>query len=62
MSKYDEKQKEYTMKYMNENLEEVRFRVRKGKKSDYQKAAESAGLSLTKFIISAIEEKIERGC
>jgi predicted HicB family RNase H-like nuclease len=60
MSKYNEKQKEYTMKYMNENLEEVRFRVRKGVKADYQKAADKSGLSLTRYIMLALEEKISR--
>jgi uncharacterized protein (DUF1778 family) len=60
MSKYNEKQKEYVMNYMKENLDEIKFRVPKGKKEDYRNAAESHGMKLTPFIIEAIEEKISR--
>ncbi|HIR89087.1 MAG TPA: hypothetical protein IAC96_09075 [Candidatus Fimimorpha faecalis] len=59
MSGYNEKQKEYTMKYMKNNLDEIKFRVPKGKKAEYRKAAENRGKKLTPFIIEAIEEKIE---
>jgi uncharacterized protein (DUF1778 family) len=60
MSKYNSKQKEYTIQYMKENLEDIRFRVHIGKKSEYRKAADARGMKLTPFIISAIEEKIAR--
>lgn len=33
MSKYTEKSKEYTMNYMKEKLDEIKFRVPKGKKA-----------------------------
>lgn len=60
MSKYTEKSKEYTMQYMKENLEEIRFRVKKGDKDKYREAAEKSGLSMAKFFLSAADEKIER--
>lgn len=61
MSKYTEKSKEYTMKYMKENLEEIRFRVKKGEKDRYKEAAGKAGMSMAKFFAIAANEKIERG-
>lgn len=57
---YDEKQKEYTMAYMKEKLDEIKFRVPKGKKEEYRTHAESRGEKLTPFIIRAITETIER--
>lgn len=60
MSKYTEKSKEYTMQYMKDNLEEIRFRVKKGEKDKYKEAAENAGMSMAKFFTVAANEKIER--
>ena len=60
MSKYNEKSKEYTMQYMKENLEEIRFRVKKGEKDRYKEAADNAGMSMAKFFTTAANEKIER--
>ena len=48
------------MRYVKENLEEIRFRVKKGDKDKYKSAAENAGLSMAKFFLSAADEKIER--
>lgn len=59
MSKYNEKQKEYTMKYMKENLDEIKIRVPKGRKAEIRTHAEERGTTLTKFIITAIDEKME---
>ena len=39
---YSEKQKEYTMKYL-EKLKEIRFRVRPEEYQKYEEAAEKAG-------------------
>ena len=47
-------------KYMKEHLDDIKFRVRKGKKDYYKACAEAAGLSFTQFIIKAMDEKIER--
>lgn len=42
-----EAQKKATIKYMNEKLEEIRFRVPKGEKEKIRSHAESNGMSLT---------------
>lgn len=60
MSKYNEKQKEYIMNYMKENLDEIKIRVPKGKKEEFRNIAESRGMKLTPFILEAIEEKMKR--
>lgn len=60
MSQYNEKQKKYTMDYMKEKLDEIKFRVPKGKKEEYRNEAEKVNKKLTPFIIEAIEEKIDR--
>ncbi len=59
-SRYTEAQNKATQKYIRENLEEIKFRVKKGEKEKYKLAAESAGLSMAKFFISAADEKIKR--
>lgn len=53
---YNESTKKATMKYIADNLEEVRFRVRKGEKDRYKQLAASAGMSLAEFLKRAIEE------
>lgn len=57
---YNEKQKEYTMKYL-EKLKEIRFRVKPEEFARYEEAAKKAGYSsMRKFYMDAIEEKIEK--
>lgn len=60
MSKYTEKSKEYTMNYMKEKLDEIKFRVPKGKKDYYKAAAENAGQSLSQFVVSSMDDRITR--
>lgn len=56
---YNEKQKEYTMKYL-EKLKEIRFRVKPEEFERYETAAKKAGYpSMRQFYIDAIEEKIK---
>lgn len=57
---YNERQKEYTMNYMKEKLDEIKFRVPKGQKAVIREHAESMGEKLTPFIIRAINETMER--
>lgn len=57
---YSQKQKEYTMNYMKENLDEIKFRVPKGQKAIIREHAEKQGEKLTPFIIRAITETINR--
>ncbi len=57
---YNQKQKEYTMNYMKENLDEIKFRVPKGQKAVIREHAEKRGEKLTPFIIRAITETMDR--
>ena len=59
-SRYTEAQNKATQKYIKENLEEIRFRVKKGEKAKYKKAAEKDGLSMAQFFLTAANEKMER--
>lgn len=59
-SRYSKAQNIATQKYIKENLEEIRFRVRIGEKEKYKLAAERFGLSMAKFFLKAADEKIER--
>ena len=47
-------QKRATVKYMKENLEEIRLRVIKGQKSAIKAHAEKQGKSLQRYIIDLI--------
>lgn len=54
---YNEKQKEYTMKYL-EKLKEIRFRVKPEEFERYEEAAKKAGYpSMRQFYMEAIEKK-----
>lgn len=57
---YNEKQKEYTMNYMKEKLDEIKFRVPKGQKEVIREHAEKRGEKLTPFIVRAINETMNR--
>lgn len=57
---YDQKQKEYTMKYLKK-LKEVRFRVQMEEYEKYEEAAKQAGYpSMRQFYMDAIQEKTEK--
>lgn len=57
---YSEKQKEYTMKYL-EKLKEIRFRVKPEEYQRYEEAAKEAGYpSMRQFYMDALSEKVER--
>ena len=58
--RYTEAQNKATQKYIQKNLEEIKFRVRKGEKDRYKVAAERAGLSMARFFLDAADEKIRR--
>lgn len=47
------------MKYIKENLDEVRFRVKKGDKDRYKAHAERRGKSLTALIVDLLEQDIQ---
>lgn len=57
---YNEKQKEYTMKYL-EKLKEIRFRVKPEEFKAYEEAAKQGGYSsMRQFYMDALSEKVER--
>lgn len=54
-------QKKATSKYNAEKYDDIKIRVPKGKRAEYQEKAFQKGYSsLNKFTIDAIEEKINR--
>lgn len=57
---YSDAQKRATQKYIKENLEEIRFRVKKGEKALLQEAAKEAGQSMAQYVIQAINDRANR--
>lgn len=57
---YTEAQKRATMRYLKENLEEIRFRVKKGDKAALQEEARTQGQSMAQYIIGAVNDKAGR--
>lgn len=53
---YTQAQNKATQKYIKENLEEVRFRVKKGERAAVKAEADSSGLSMAQYIIKAIND------
>ena len=58
-NKYTEAQAAATKKYLK-NIGEYKLRVSKEEKEKYMDYAKSCGVSLNAFIISAVNEKIEK--
>lgn len=57
---YNEKQKEYTMKYLKK-LKEIRFRVEPEEYQKYEEAAKASGYpSMRQFYMDALEEKVKK--
>lgn len=54
---YNEARNRAAQKYIAANLEEVRFRVKKGEKTRIQDAAAQAGQSMAQYIIQAINDR-----
>lgn len=58
---YSEKQGQYSIQYAKKNLKRIPLDVKKEYYEDViVKSAEKAGMSVRAFILSAIEEKIEK--
>ena len=47
-------------KYLKNNLDDIKIRVKKGRKDELKAIAEEQGQSLNAFVLAAIDEKIER--
>lgn len=54
---YTEAQNKATQKYIKENLEEVRFRVKKGERALLKAEAEQQGQSMAQYIIQSVNER-----
>lgn len=55
---YTEAQKKAAIKYLQEKTDDIRIRTPKGTKDRWKKAAEENGMSLTQFVINAVEDAI----
>lgn len=53
-------QQRATAKYMRENLDDIKIRVKKGNREKIKKFAESKGKSLNSYIIGLIEYDMEK--
>lgn len=60
-TRYTAAQKKSAEKYLEEKLEDIRFRVPKGQKAIIKAYAEAQGKSVNQFIIDCINEKIGSG-
>ena len=55
---YTERAKQTTIKYIEEKLDTIRFRVKRGEEAKLEETASAAGYSAySRFIIDAINEK-----
>ena len=57
---YNDAQKRATMKYMKENLDEIRVRVPKGRKEEIVAHASNRQESMAAFLTRAVDETMER--
>ena len=58
--KYTEAQKKASIKYMQEKTDDIRLRLPKGTKARWKKAADTAGASMTKYVLDAVEATIDK--
>lgn len=58
--KYTEAQKKSAKKWDAANLDRVSIAMAKGKKDEIKAAASAAGESMNQYIITAIDQRIER--
>ena len=55
---YNESQKKATAKYMRENLDDIKIRVKKGERDRYKALAARLGVSVNQLFIQAVEQYI----
>ena len=55
-----EARKRATKKYIAEKTDDIRIRAPRGTKSEWQSAADAAGVSLTQYVRGAVSAQIER--
>lgn len=56
---YTDAQKRASVKYLQEKTDDIRLRVPKGTKERWMEAADRAGMSMTKFVMEAVENKMK---
>ena len=59
-AKYTDAQKNASIKYLGEKTDSIQIRTPKGTKERWRDAAAAAGTSLNRYIMDAVEEKIEK--
>lgn len=57
-SKYTDAQKKASIKYIQEKTDDIRIRTPKGTKERWKQAADARNMSLTQFVIEAVEAVI----
>lgn len=58
---YTEANKKATIKYMKNNLDDIKIRVPKGRREELKEEVKALGFtSFNSFVVEAIEEKIDR--
>ena len=58
--KYTESQKKATVKYLQEKTDDIRLRTPKGTKDRWQAAAAARSVSMTQFVVDAVEAAINK--
>lgn len=53
---YNDIQKRATAKYMKNNLDDIKIRVKKGERERYKAEAQRLGLSLNQLFIKSVEQ------
>ena len=60
MARYSEAQKRANIKYLAEKTDDIRVHAPKGTRDRWRTEAEKHGLSLQRYIIETVEERIAR--
>lgn len=59
-SKYTDAQKKASIKYIQEKTDDIRIRTQKGTKERWKQAADERNMSLTQFVIEAVEAAVRQ--
>lgn len=59
-AQYTSAQRAATEKYMEQHTDRMTLRLPKGIKDEWTRAAQVAGVSLTQYIIAAVEAQIQK--
>lgn len=57
-SQYTDAQKKASIKYIQEKTDDIRIRTPKGTKDKWKQAADAKNISLTQFVVDAVENAI----